>query len=114
MTTLNDIATKLNVLAAEVGGDHVPNKETEKQLREISKEVFDLAFEIRKSVDTVLPYLGISDRTYKSLLRQENIKTQEESEGTSKVYYAYLDQVTRYIKYANDSVAERKRDGNRD
>ena len=80
MTTLNDIATKLNVLAAEVGGDHIPNKETEKMLREISEEVFDLAFEIRKSADIVLPFLGISDRTYKSLLRKENIKTHEESE----------------------------------
>ncbi len=29
---------------------------------------------------------------------------------TSKAYYAYLDQVTRYIKYANDSAAERTDD----
>lgn len=81
MTTLNDIATKLNVLAAEVGGDHIQNKETEKRLREISEEVFDLAFEIRKSADIVLPFLGISDRSYKSLLRLENIEAQEKSEG---------------------------------
>lgn len=82
MTSLNDIATELNILAAEVGGDHVTNKETEKRLREISEEVFDLAFEIRKSADIVLPFLGISDRAYKSLLRRENIEAQEKSEGT--------------------------------
>lgn len=81
MTTLNDIATELNVLAAEVGGDHHTNKETEKLLREISFELFDLAFEIRKSADIVLPFLGISDRAYKSLLRRENIEAQGKSDG---------------------------------
>jgi hypothetical protein len=74
MTTLNDISTKLNILASEVGGGHLSNEKIEETLRDISKEVFDLAFKIRKSADIVLPFLGISERTYRILLRQENIE----------------------------------------
>lgn len=37
------------------------------------------------------------------------VEKQEESEETSEVYSEYLDQVKRYIKYANDYTGGRKR-----
>lgn len=83
MATLNDISTKLNVLASEVGGGHLSNEKIEETLRDISKEVFDLAFKIRKSADAVLPFLGISEYTYGILLRQENIE-QNNKRGVSE------------------------------
>lgn len=79
--TLNDISTELNVLASKVGGNHLSNKEIEEALHNISKEVFNLAFEIRKNADTILPFLGISENVYRILLRQENIKQNDKRGG---------------------------------
>lgn len=78
--TLNDISTELNVLASKVGGNHLSNEEIEEALHNISKEVFNLAFEIRKNADTILPFLGISENIYRILLRQENIKQNHRQE----------------------------------
>lgn len=72
--TLNDISTELNVLASKVGGNHLSNEEIKEALHNISKEVFNLAFQIRKNADTILPFLGISENVYRILLRNENIE----------------------------------------
>lgn len=74
MNTLNDVATKLNALASQAGGGHLSNGEIEKKLHDISREVFDLAFELRKCADIIIPYLGISEQVYRALLRKENIE----------------------------------------
>lgn len=81
--TLNDISTELNVLASKVGGNHLSNEEIEEALHNISKEVFNLAFEIRKNADTILPFLGISENVYRILLRKENIE-QNNKRGVSE------------------------------
>ena len=85
MTTLNDISTKLNVLASEVGGCHLSNEEIEEALHNISKEVFNLAFEIRKNADVILPFLGISENVYRILLRKENIKQNQKGESYENI-----------------------------
>lgn len=74
MTTLNDISTKLNVIASEIGSGHVSYKDAEVKIRNVSKEVFELAFEIRKYADMMLPFSGLSEQCYKILLRNENIE----------------------------------------
>jgi len=74
MMTLNDISTKLNMLAAEVGGNHHTNKETEQLLRDLSDEVYKLSFEIRKSLAAVVPFTGITDKHFELGLRHEDME----------------------------------------
>ena len=80
--TLGEVTTKLNVLAAEIGGGHLTAQEAQAAIEAVSNDIFDLIFEIRKQADAVIPFLGISDSSYRRLLKQENIeKHKREAEG---------------------------------
>jgi hypothetical protein len=60
-------------------------QEAQKAIEDVSKEIFDLIFEIRKRADAVIPYLGISNDEYWTLLRLENIeKHKQEAESEVK------------------------------
>lgn len=72
--TLNDISTELNMLASEISGGHVSNEDAAEKIRGVSKEIFELAFKMRKYADMMLPFLGLSEQCYKILLREENIE----------------------------------------
>lgn len=83
MNTINDIATKLRMLAAEVGGDHHTNKETEKLLEELAKDLDDininLSIDINKAISDIdAKYTGVTEQSRFITLRQRNIKENEE------------------------------------
>lgn len=71
---LLDISTKINTLAREAGGGHLSNEELQEVLLGIGKELSDMAFELRKSIDATLAIVGFSETDYKRALRQENIE----------------------------------------
>lgn len=81
MKSLSDISAELSNLADYVGGDHFTNKEIESKLNDISKELYDTAYEIRKITDpkSVNEFIGIRDDIYRILQREENIKKNEQA-----------------------------------
>ena len=79
MATIIEITTRLRVLAAEVGGDHHTNKETEKLLNEIARELEDinvnLSIVINKAVAEMdAKYTGVSEQYRFLTLKERNIK----------------------------------------
>ena len=71
---LLDISTKINTLAREAGGGHLSNEELQEVLLSIGKELHNMAFDIRKSIDATLTLIGFSEADYARALRQENIE----------------------------------------
>ena len=79
MATIIEITTRLRALAAEVGGDHHTNKETEKLLNEIARELDDInvnmSIDINKAVAKMdAKYTGVSERYRFLVLKERNIK----------------------------------------
>ena len=97
MDTINDIATKLRMLAAEVGGDHHTNKETEKILNELAKDLdnvnINLSIDINKAISDIdAKYTGVSEQYRFLTLRQRNIKENEEKKwnnGDKRIWYIF-------------------------
>lgn len=81
MKQLTEIAMELNMLADEVEGNHLTNKETAATLREISNEVYGTSFKIRKLIEPITETTGISDKGYKLMLMHENIKELENEQN---------------------------------
>ena len=79
MATIIEITTRLRVLAAEVGGDHHTNKETEKLLNEIARELDDInvnmSIDINKAVAEMdAKYTGVSEQYRFLTLKEKNIQ----------------------------------------
>ena len=84
MTTINDICTKLNNLAAECGGNHRTGKEVEAILNNISNDLEELAEQLVDSAKNVQDLTGISDNHYWLIKRHKNIKESTLKEGDTE------------------------------
>ena len=73
--TINDICTQLNLIADECGGDHHTNKEIEIILKDLSRKLFDITWDMLKlsnqSLSVMHDMTGISERDFKDLFRIE-------------------------------------------
>ena len=79
MATIIEITTRLRTLAAEVGGDHHTNKETEELLNEIASELeninVSMSIDINKAVAEMdAKYTGVTERYRFLTLKERNIK----------------------------------------
>jgi hypothetical protein len=77
--TINEINTAITNYAYECGGNHHTNEEIQKDLLELSEELFKTNIVLLKTIqfacDNAKNLLGISDETLKAILRQENIES---------------------------------------
>ena len=67
MRTFNDIATDMRVLAKEIGGDHVDNKEAEKRLKELAYELSYKSFLVANQLHNFYKGFGYSDEYLKDV-----------------------------------------------
>ncbi len=80
MKTIVDISNELSKLAPLCGGGHLTNKEIEQNIKDISKELFNLAFDLTLILRTTDKMTGIDNSTYNLMLRQQNIEENKRRE----------------------------------
>ena len=76
--SIENVATRMRMLAAEIGGDHHSAKEAEELLNGLANELSEInmqmSLKLHHCLDRVDDYAGIYDSYRETYLRQENMK----------------------------------------
>jgi hypothetical protein len=81
-TSIESVATRMRMLAAEIGGNHHSAKEAEELLNGLANELSEInmqmSLKLHQCLDRVDDYAGIYDSYRETYIRQENIKKHAE------------------------------------